>query len=137
MNSFVYLADRGFFNGLTFHRVVKDFVIQGGDPQGNGTGGPGYQFSDELANTLDYHTGTVAMANSGRDTDGSQFFIVVSENGAKQLQKLYTIFGTVTKGLDVVQKIDAVPTKGGTGQDADMPVTPVVIQKVTIKVSKG
>lgn len=134
VNSFVYLAKRHFFDGLTFHRIVKDFVIQGGDPAGNGSGGPGYTFNDELANTLKYEVGSVAMANSGPNTSGSQWFVVTGQQGV-QLPKKYAIFGKVTRGLDVVLAIGRVKTKGGTGADAEMPVKPVYIVKVTIKVS--
>lgn len=134
VNSFVYLAKKHFYDGLTFHRIVKDFVIQGGDPAGNGSGGPGYTFNDELANSLTYEIGTLAMANSGANTNGSQWFVVTGQQGV-QLPKSYTIFGKVTKGLDIVLKIQDVPTVGGTGQDAQMPKDPITIEKITIKVS--
>jgi cyclophilin family peptidyl-prolyl cis-trans isomerase len=101
VSNFVALAQSGFYDGLTFHRVVPGFVIQGGDPVGNGTGGPGYKFEDETV-TRDYDAGIVAMANSGPNTNGSQFFIMLEEN---PLPKQYTIFGKVTQGLDVVRKI--------------------------------
>ena len=134
VNSFVYLAKRKFYDGLTFHRIVKDFVIQGGDPAGNGSGGPGYTFNDELGNALKYEIGTLAMANSGANTNGSQWFVVTGQQGV-QLPKNYTIFGKVTKGLDVVLKIGNVETVGGSGQDAQMPKEPITIQKVTVKTS--
>lgn len=102
VSNFVYLAEKGFYDGLTFHRVVPDFVIQGGDPSGNGTGGPDYQFSDEPV-VGDYKAGTVAMANSGPDTNGSQFFICLSDQPT--LPKSYNLFGQVTAGMDVVTKI--------------------------------
>jgi cyclophilin family peptidyl-prolyl cis-trans isomerase len=102
VSNFVYLASLGYFDGLTFHRVVPGFVVQGGDPSGNGTGGPGYKFEDEPV-TLDYKEGTVAMANSGPDTNGSQFFICLEDQPT--LPKSYTIFGQVTEGMDVVKKI--------------------------------
>src|SRR5438445_4321511 len=89
VNSFVFLAGKHFFDGLTFHRVVKDFVIQGGDPTGTGSGGPGYQFKDELKNSLKYEIGVLAMANSGPNTNGSQFFIVDGAQ-AQSLPKKYT-----------------------------------------------
>jgi cyclophilin family peptidyl-prolyl cis-trans isomerase len=130
VNNFVFLTKKRFYNGLIFHRVVKDFVDQGGDPEGTGSGGPGYQFKDELDNDLTYEPGTLAMANSGPDTNGSQFFIVASENGAQQLEKLYTIFGKVTKGLDVVQTINNLPTS-----DASLPLETVYIEKITIQTS--
>ena len=101
-SNFVFLAKDGFYDGLTFHRVVPGFVIQGGDPSGNGTGGPGYKFEDEPV-TLDYKKGIVAMANAGPNTNGSQFFIMLEDNPT--LPKNYTIFGKVTSGQEVVDKI--------------------------------
>jgi len=101
-SNFIILASNGFYNGLTFHRVVPGFVIQGGDPDGNGTGGPGYQFADEIV-TRDYLKGIMAMANSGPDTNGSQFFIMLEDN--LTLPKNYTIFGKVLVGQEVVDKI--------------------------------
>lgn len=100
--NFVYLANDGFFDGLNFHRVVPGFVIQGGDPLGNGTGGPGYRFNDEPVKRK-YDKGIVAMANSGPNTNGSQFFIMLENN--PDLPPKYTIFGKVIKGQDVVDKI--------------------------------
>ncbi len=102
VSNFVYLTENKFYDGLTFHRVEPGFVIQGGDPSGNGTGGPGYQFEDEKV-TGQYLAGTVAMANAGPNTNGSQFFICLDDQPS--LPKLYTIFGQVTKGMDVVKKI--------------------------------
>ncbi len=101
-SNFILLAANGFYNGLKFHRVEPGFVIQGGDPLGNGTGGPGYQFQDEAV-TRDYKKGTVAMANSGPNTNGSQFFIMLSDH--PELPKQYTIFGTVISGQNIVDKI--------------------------------
>lgn len=101
-SNFLSLVAKGFYDGLTFHRVEKGFVIQGGDPKGNGTGGPGYSFADEPV-IRDYKRGTVAMANAGPNTNGSQFFICLQDLGT--LPKQYTIFGNVTKGMDVVDKI--------------------------------
>ncbi len=103
-SNFITLINKGFYDGLTFWRYDAGFVIQGGDPNGNGTGGPGYSFIDETV-TRDYLTGTVAMANAGPDTNGSQFFIMLANNST--LPKNYTIFGKVTKGLDVVLSIRA------------------------------
>ncbi len=131
VNSFVYLAERKFFDGLTFHRIVKDFVIQGGDPAGTGEGGPGYSFNDELDNDLKYEIGTLAMANSGPNTNGSQFFVIAGQQGT-MLPKQYTIFGRVIEGLDVVKRINSVPTKGGGGPDAESPRKKVVIEQVLI-----
>lgn len=102
VSNFVYLTERGYYNGLTFHRVVPGFVIQGGDPTGTGAGGPGYQFADEPVKR-EYHEGIVAMANVGPDTNGSQFFIMLDDNDT--LPKAYTIFGKVTEGMDIVQQI--------------------------------
>ena len=103
VSSFVYLAGQGYFDGLTWHRVVSDFVIQGGDPTGTGSGGPGYQFPDEPV-TGEYVEGTVAMANAGPNTNGSQFFITNADDTSK-LAKSYSIFGHVTAGLDIVKTI--------------------------------
>lgn len=102
-SSFVYLAKQGYFDGLTWHRVVADFIIQGGDPTGTGSGGPGYQFADEPV-TQDYTAGTVAMAKSGPNTNGSQFFIMTKDH-LTGMEKIYTIFGHVTSGMDAVLKI--------------------------------
>ncbi len=100
-SNFITLAKDGFYDGLTFHRREEGFVIQGGDPNGNGTGGPGYQFKDEPV-TKDYTRGIAAMANSGPDTNGSQFFIMLADT---PLPKQYTIFGEVVSGMDAVDKI--------------------------------
>jgi cyclophilin family peptidyl-prolyl cis-trans isomerase len=104
VNSFVFLAKQKYFDGLTFHRVVKDFVIQGGDPEGTGSGGPGYEFEDELPQT-GYKIGSLAMANSGANTNGSQFFIVTGNEGA-QLPSKYNLFGQVTSGVEIAQKME-------------------------------
>ena len=132
VNSFAYLARQKFFDGLTFHRIVEGFVIQGGDPAGTGQGGPGYSFNDELDNDLKYEIGTVAMANSGPNTNGSQFFVVAGQQGTT-LPKQYTIFGRVIDGLDVVKKINSAPTKGGSGPDAESPRQRIVIERITIQ----
>lgn len=102
VSNFVYLAELGYYNGLTFHRVVPNFVIQGGDPTGTGTGGPGYKFEDETV-IGEYKAGTVAMANSGPDTNGSQFFICLEDQ--PNLPKSYNLFGQVTSGMEVVKQI--------------------------------
>lgn len=102
VSNFVYLTTGGFYNGLTFHRREEGFVIQGGDPSGNGSGGPGYKFEDELKDSYTYTRGIVAMANAGPNTNGSQFFIML---GDTPLPKAYSIFGRVTEGMDVVDKI--------------------------------
>ncbi len=102
VSNFVYLTEGGYYNGLTFHRREDRFVIQGGDPSGNGSGGPGYTFLDELDDDYTYERGIVAMANRGPDTNGSQFFIML---GDTPLPKAYTIFGRVLEGMDVVDAI--------------------------------
>lgn len=124
-NNFIFLARQGYYDGLTFHRAVPGFVIQGGDPFGNGTGGPGYQFADELPED-GYPKGTVAMANSGPDTNGSQFFIV--SGNADQLPNAYSRFGEVTAGLDVAETIESLgdPT-------TQAPAQPVYIYSVTVR----
>jgi cyclophilin family peptidyl-prolyl cis-trans isomerase len=121
--NFKKLAADGFYNGLTFHRVIKDFMIQGGCPQGTGTGGPGYQFDDEI-NDHKIVRGALAMANSGPNTNGSQFFIVTTD-AAPWLDGKHTVFGEVTGGMEVVDKIEKVPTQG-----ADRPVEPIRIASI-------
>ena len=103
VNNFVFLAREGFYDGLTFHRVVDDFVIQGGDPEGSGRGGPGYKWEDEPVQG-EYIAGSLAMANAGPNTNGSQFFISTVDNRNK-LTKSYNLFGQVTRGMDVVGKV--------------------------------
>jgi peptidyl-prolyl cis-trans isomerase B (cyclophilin B) len=103
VNNFVFLARDGYYDGLTFHRVVKDFVVQGGCPEGTGRGGPGYQFDDEPVQG-EYIEGAVAMANSGPNSNGSQFFICTVD-GRQKLTKSYNLFGQVTRGMDIVTQI--------------------------------
>ena len=129
--NFISLAGKGFYSNVIFHRVIKDFMIQGGDPTGIGTGGPGYKFEDELNPATEsykkgYIRGTVAMANSGPDTNGSQFFIMHKDVG---LPNNYTIFGRVVKGIEVVDAITATATN-----ESDRPLQDVVIKKVTVEV---
>jgi len=131
--NFISLANKGFYNGLIFHRVIEGFMIQGGDPTGTGSGGPGYQFADELNPATDsykagYVRGTVAMANSGPDTNGSQFFIMQKDT---PLQHNYSIFGKVISGMDAVDAIAATPVNA-----SDKPLTDVVITKVTVGETK-
>ena len=104
VNHFVVNARNGFYDGLTFHRVVPEFVIQGGDPEGTGRGGPGYRFADEPVRG-EYTLGAVAMANAGPDTNGSQFFICI-DDCTRKLQPLYNLFGYVTSGIEVAQAIE-------------------------------
>jgi cyclophilin family peptidyl-prolyl cis-trans isomerase len=126
VNNFVFLAKQGFYDGVTFQRVIPDFVIQGGDPQGTGQGGPGYQFEDELPKAGAYKVGSVAMANAGPNTNGSQFFIIVGAQGAA-LPPAYSLFGKVTQGQDVADKISTMAAPG-----TETPDPPVTIEKVTI-----
>ena len=123
--NFVALASCGFFNGLVFHRLVPGFVIQGGDPTGTGTGGPGYQFADDPV-TVPYVRGVVAMANSGANTNGSQFFIVLAD---ASLPPNYSIFGRVTSGMEAVDAIAALPNSGAPDNAA---LNPVSMDKVTV-----
>ncbi len=128
VNNFVFLAGQHFYDNTIFHRVIKGFMVQGGDPKGDGTGGPGYRFNDEPV-TGDYTRGTVAMANAGPNTNGSQFFIM---HGDYALQKNYVIFGHVTTGLEVVDKIaTAEVTTSASGEDSK-PVNPVTVTSVEI-----
>jgi cyclophilin family peptidyl-prolyl cis-trans isomerase len=119
--NFVALVSCGFYDGLVFHRVVPGFVIQGGDPEGTGGGGPGYEFPDDPVK-VPYVRGVVAMANAGRDTNGSQFFIVLKDGG---LDPLYSIFGRVTSGMEAVDAIAAAA-------DRENPSKPVAMDKVTV-----
>jgi cyclophilin family peptidyl-prolyl cis-trans isomerase len=127
VNNFVYLGRAGFYDGTIFHRVVEGFMIQGGDPIGNGTGGPGYRFDDEKFDGS-YTRGTVAMANAGPNTNGSQFFIMHADY---PLPKDYVIFGKVSKGMEVVDKIASAETINQAGEKSK-PVNPVKINKATI-----
>ncbi|HEY7077764.1 MAG TPA: peptidylprolyl isomerase [Solirubrobacteraceae bacterium] len=110
VDNFRKLARDGFYDGLTFHRIIRDFMIQGGCPQGTGTGGPGYQFDDEI-NQHKVVRGALAMANAGPNTNGSQFFIVTAE-AAPWLDGRHTVFGKVTAGMEVVDKLESLPTDG-------------------------
>jgi len=123
--NFRKLAADSFYDGLVFHRVIPDFMIQGGCPQGTGTGGPGYTFEDEI-NEHKVVRGAVAMANSGPDTNGSQFFIVTTE-AAPWLDGKHTVFGRVSDGMDVVDAISAVETDA-----RDRPTQDVVIERVDL-----
>jgi cyclophilin family peptidyl-prolyl cis-trans isomerase len=138
VNSFVYLADRGFFNGLTFHRIVHNFAIQGGDPKGDGTGGPGYQVTDTVAASTTYSPGTVAFANAGTTGGaGSQFFVVPdAPNVASNYQPRYSVLGHVTSGLDTtVAKLNDVPTVTNSQGEKSQPSPKVYIYSITISTS--
>lgn len=113
VNNFVFLARNHYYDGITFHRVIPGFMIQGGDPQGTGSGGPGYQFSDELPAAGEYEIGSVAMANAGPDTNGSQFFIVTGDAGVS-LPPDYSLFGAVTEGMETVTAIETDGSAQGT-----------------------
>jgi cyclophilin family peptidyl-prolyl cis-trans isomerase len=133
VNNFVCLAKAGYYDNTPFHRIIKGFVIQGGDPTGTGTGGPGYRFADEPI-SKDYTKGVLAMANAGKDTNGSQFFIVTADLRGR-LPKSYTIFGQVTSGLDVVEKLENLPVTTSNSGEQSKPVNPVTLKKVTIQES--
>ncbi len=130
VNNFVSLAKDGYYDGTPFHRIIKGFMIQGGDPTGSGSGGPGYKFADETV-SKEYEAGTLAMANAGPNTNGSQFFICHADLRHK-LPKNYTIFGKVTNGLDVVDAIANVKVGKSRGGETSAPVEPVVLQTVTV-----
>ena len=132
--NFVKLAQEGFYKGVKFHRVIKDFMIQAGDPNSKddakkntwGQGGPGYKFDDELSGTETYEQGTLAMANAGPNTNGSQFFIMTAPN--YPLPPKYTVFGHVVAGMDVALAIEKVPTETN-----DRPIDAVIINSITIE----
>jgi len=131
--NFVKLAEEGFYDGVKFHRVIRNFMVQGGDPHTKddskmhlwGTGGPGYKFDDEITASNNNGIGTISMANAGRNTNGSQFFINLNNNNF--LDGKHTVFGHVTSGMDVVRAIEAVPTNA-----SDRPLEPVTILKVVV-----
>ncbi|MBW3666012.1 MAG: peptidylprolyl isomerase [Actinobacteria bacterium] len=124
VNNFVFLARDGFYDGVIFHRVIENFMVQGGDPTGTGRGGPGYRFRDELEGEGNYGRGTVAMANAGPNTNGSQFFICHGDVG---LPHQYTIFGEVTSGMETVDSIATTET-----DRSDRPHEDAVIRRVTV-----
>ena len=124
-NNFVFLARKGFYNGLTFHRVVPGFIVQGGDPKANGTGGPGYTIPDEISPNARFQIGTVAMANSGPNQNGSQFFVVTGKNG-ENIPNTSTVFARVVKGTKTLEAIDALgvqPTPDGQELAPQRPIT--------------
>lgn len=128
VENFVTLANKGFYNGTIFHRVIEGFMIQGGDPNGNGTGGPGYTFADEPFEGR-YVRGTVAMANAGPNTNGSQFFIMHKD---QPLPRNYVIFGHVVSGMDIVDIIATAPVEKSFSGESSKPVDPVSVTTVTV-----
>lgn len=130
VNNFVFLAEQGYYEGVPFHRVIKDFMVQTGDPTGTGAGGPGYRFADEPV-TRDYLRGTLAMANAGANTNGSQFFIVHQDY---PLPKSYTIFGIVTDGFDVLDAIANTPVRMSARGEPSVPTEPLNLESVEITV---
>jgi len=130
VNNFVFLAQDGYYDGVIFHRILKDFMIQSGDPTGTGTGGPGYRFADEPV-TRPYSLGTLAMANSGPNTNGSQFFVM---HGEVPLPPQYTIFGQAIDGLDVINKIAGSAVVMSPSGELSKPTDPPNIQGITITI---
>ena len=128
-NNFVFLALNHYYDGIILHRIISGFMCQGGDPTGTGSGGPGYRFNDELPKPGQYEVGSVAMANSGPNTNGSQFFLISGSSGVG-LPPSYSLFGKIVKGLDVLDAMQRVPTRSG-----DRPKDDVVIESVTITVA--
>lgn len=128
VNNFVYLSQNNFYNNTIFHRVINGFMIQGGDPKGDGTGGPGYRFNDEPIDG-EYKRGTVAMANAGPNTNGSQFFIIHNDT---PLPKNYVIFGQLVSGEEVLDKIATAPVATSSSGENSKPVSPVVVSEVLI-----
>jgi len=129
VNNFVFLALQHYYDGVIFHRIINGFMCQGGDPTGTGRGGPGYKFADELPRQGEYQIGSVAMANAGPNTNGSQFFLVSGSSGVG-LPPQYSLFGQIVKGLEVLDQMQRVPTASG-----DKPKDDVVINSVTITVA--
>jgi len=132
VNNFVFLAREGFYDGVKFHRIIKGFMVQTGDPKGDGTGGPGYTFVDEPV-ASNYDRGVLAMANRGPNTNGSQFFIVHSDEVNLRLPKNYTVFGRVAQGVEVVDQIASVPVGSSPTGEMSVPQTEVRITKVAIE----
>jgi cyclophilin family peptidyl-prolyl cis-trans isomerase len=128
VNNFVFLSREGFYNGVKFHRIISGFMIQTGDPTGTGRGGPGYRFNDEPV-TRDYLRGTLAMANAGPNTNGSQFFIMHNDN---PLPKNYTIFGSTTDGFDTIDAIANSPVTTGASGESSSPLEELLINEIVI-----
>ncbi|NOU95181.1 peptidylprolyl isomerase [Paenibacillus sp. LMG 31456] len=133
VNNFVFLARDGFYNDIVFHRIIKSFMVQTGDPAGNGTGGPGYKFEDELSSPYKYEPGIVAMANAGPNTNGSQFFICTGED-SKSLDRSpnYTIFGKVIEGMDTILKIADTQVEKSKYGELSAPSEKIIIESVTV-----
>jgi cyclophilin family peptidyl-prolyl cis-trans isomerase len=134
VNNFVFLANQKFFDGIKFHRVISDFMIQTGDPLGTGMGGPGYNIEDELNNGHKYEVGTLAMANTGQpNSGGSQFFICTGPSAANlDQQPIYSIFGKITEGMDIVTAIANTPVEVSNGENSK-PIADILINSVTIE----
>jgi cyclophilin family peptidyl-prolyl cis-trans isomerase len=132
VNNFIFLSKQGYYNGIIFHRIMKSYMIQTGDPTGTGSGSPGYRFNDELPVKHQYEPGIVAMANSGANTNGSQFFVCTGGD-SRNLNNMpnYTQFGKVVEGMDVVQKIASVQVVSN-GFEVSKPVNPPVIKSISI-----
>ncbi len=131
VNNFVYLAAHHYYDGVIFHRIINGFMCQGGDPTGTGRGGPGYKFADELPKPGQYQVGSVAMANAGPNTNGSQFFLISGQQGVR-LPPQYALFGQIVSGLDVLETMQNVPVGA-----QDRPKDPVTITSVTITEHDG
>jgi len=127
VNNFVFLARYHYYDGVIFHRIIPGFVLQGGDPGGDGRGGPGYKFADELPKAGQYQLGSLAMANAGPNTNGSQFFVISGPDGVG-LPPLYSLFGAVVSGIEVVETINNLGTPG-----AGKPKETVTIESVTVE----
>ncbi|GGH21257.1 peptidylprolyl isomerase [Paenibacillus segetis] len=132
VNNFVFLSKQGFYKDVIFHRIIETFMIQTGDPEGTGMGGPGYSFEDEKT-SYQYEPGIVAMANAGPDTNGSQFFICTGDDSTSlNMQPNYTIFGKVTDGMDVVKEIAATPVEVGISGEMSSPTETIQIKEIKI-----
>ncbi|OEG00269.1 peptidylprolyl isomerase [Vulcanibacillus modesticaldus] len=135
VNNFVFLANDGFYDNVKFHRIIKTFMIQTGDPLGNGMGGPGYTFEDELPPAKEYKPGIVAMANAGPNTNGSQFFICSGSDSAYlNHQPNYTVFGEVVEGMETVDNIASVPVGPSFGGEMSSPKEAVYMKNIEIEV---
>jgi cyclophilin family peptidyl-prolyl cis-trans isomerase len=132
VNNFVFLSRDGFYNGVIFHRIIKTFMIQSGDPTGTGTGNPGYSIADELPPKHAYLPGIVAMANTGRANSGGCQFFICTVDDSRALQPSYTQFGQISEGMDIVQKIAAVPVGPSATGEMSKPNDPPVIKSITI-----